>query len=85
MSKAVGRQQIAGVLLYYPSPMSILANAAHLKDIEYCLTVVGEDIDTRGYERAVSNRQQVRLRAMLAEPAHLPADSHTKASQHSIV
>tara|TARA_B100000795_G_scaffold187923_1_gene142940 strand:+ start:318 stop:482 length:165 start_codon:yes stop_codon:yes gene_type:complete len=54
--------------------MSISASAVHLKDVAYCLTVVCEEVDTRGYERAVSNRQQVRLRATLAKPAHVPAD-----------
>eukprot|EP00964_Phaeocystis_antarctica_P148072 scaffold114811_cov80-Phaeocystis_antarctica.AAC.1 len=69
-----------------PLPMTMGCDRQeHTEDVVDRLTVVGENIDTRGYERAVSDRQQVRLRAMLAEPAHLPADSHTKASQHSIV
>eukprot|EP00964_Phaeocystis_antarctica_P056287 scaffold33206_cov55-Phaeocystis_antarctica.AAC.1 len=56
-----------------------------IADVAYCLTIVGEEVDTRGYKRAVSNRQQVGLRATLAKPAHLPADSHSKESQHSTV
>eukprot|EP00964_Phaeocystis_antarctica_P042497 scaffold24364_cov70-Phaeocystis_antarctica.AAC.2 len=51
----------------------------------YRLTIVGEEVDTRGYKRAVSNRQQVGLRATLAKPAHFPADSHSKESQHSTI
>eukprot|EP00964_Phaeocystis_antarctica_P004205 scaffold2271_cov64-Phaeocystis_antarctica.AAC.2 len=31
-------------------------DATYLKDVAYCLTVVGEEVDARGYERAVSNR-----------------------------
>ena len=50
------------------------ASATHLKDVAYRLTVVGEKVDTRGYERVISNRQQVRLRATLAKPAYVPAD-----------
>eukprot|EP00964_Phaeocystis_antarctica_P094842 scaffold61465_cov66-Phaeocystis_antarctica.AAC.1 len=45
-------------------------SAAHLKDVAYRLTIVSEKVDTRGYERVISNRQQVRLRATLAKPAY---------------
>ena len=61
------------------------ASAAHLEGVAHCLTVMGKEVDAWGYKRAVSNRQQVGLRATLAKPAHFPAESHSKESQHSTV
>ena len=87
MSKAAGSRSLVS---YYTSLSHVRLGKCyslntHLKDVAYCLTVVGEEVDARGYKRAVSNRQQVGLRATLAKPAHFPADSHSKESQHSTV
>ena len=46
---------------------------------------MGEEVDARSYKCAVSNGQQVGLRATLAKPAHLPAHSHPEESEHSTV
>ena len=79
VSKAVGSTHTIAV--FYYSTTLFLTGAAHLKGVALCLAVMGEEVDARSYKCAVSNGQQVGLRATLAKPAHTFLPTRTPKSR----